>query len=69
MAYIDPDTGESLEYWEAEGLAERQLNVVYGMAMIAGYSYDTAYALRIVDPDAYQERIDGLIDSMELVYE
>lgn len=29
MAYIDPDTGESLEYWEA---------------------------------------IDGLIDSMELVY-
>ena len=69
MAYIDPDTGESLEYWEAEGLAERQLNVVYGMAMIAGYSYDTAYALRLVDPDAYQEAIDGFIDSMELVYE
>ena len=69
MAYIDPDTGESLEYWEAEGLAERQLNVVYGMAMIAGYSYDTAYALKIVDPDAYQEMIDDLIRSMELVSE
>ena len=69
MAYIDPDTGESLGYWEAEGLAERQLNAVYGMAMIAGYSYDTAYALKKVDPAAYQEAIDGLIDSMELVYE
>lgn len=69
MAYIDPDTGESLGYWEAEGLAERQLNVVYGMAMIAGYSYDTAYALKIVDPAAYREAIDGFIDSMELVYE
>ena len=65
MAYIDPDTGESLEYWEAEGLAERQLNVIYGMAMIAGYSYDTAYALRIVDPDAYQEMIDGLITALD----
>ncbi len=69
MAYIDPDTGESLGYWEAEGLAERQLNVVYGMAMIAGYSYDTAYALEKVDPAAYREAIDGFIDSMELVYE
>ena len=69
MAYIDPDTGESLGYWEAEGLAERQLNVVYGMAMIAGYSYDTAYALKKVDPAAYQEMIDGLLSSMESVFE
>ena len=69
MAYIDPDTGESLEYWEAVGLAERELNVIYGMAKIAGYSYDTAYALRRVDPDACQEMIDGLLSSMEDVYE
>lgn len=67
MAYIDPDTGESLGYWEAEGLAGRQLNEIYGMAMIAGYSYDTAYALEKVDPGAYQEMIDGLISSMEFV--
>ena len=39
------------------------------MAMIAGYSYDTAYALKIVDPDAYQEMIDGFISSMEFVSE
>ena len=69
MAYIDPDTGKSLGYWEAEGVAERQLNVVYGMAMIAGYSYDTARALKLVDPDAYQEMIDDFISSMEFVPE
>ena len=69
MAYIDPDTGESLGYWEAEGLAERQLNEIYGMATIAGYTYDTAYALKVVDPVAYQDMIDGLIDSMEFVPE
>ena len=69
MVCVSPSTHEVLEDWEAEGLAERQLNVVYGMAMIAGYSYDTAYALRIVDPDAYQEMIDGFISSMEFVSE
>ena len=69
MAYIDPDTGESLEYWEAEGVADQMLSDIYGTVTIAGCSYDTAYALRIVDPDAYQEAIDGFIDSMELVYE
>ena len=69
MAYIDPDTGESLGYWEAEGLADRQLHEIYGLASIAGYTYDTAYALKAVDPIAYQEMINSLIDAMEDVYE
>ena len=45
------------------------LSDIYGTVTIAGYSYDTAYALEKVDPAAYWEAIDGLIDSMELVYE
>ena len=69
MAYIDPDTGESLEYWEAEGVADQMLSDIYGTVTIAGHSYDTAYALEKVDPAAYWEAIDGFISSMEFVSE
>ena len=40
MAYIDPDTGESLGYWEAEGLAEQQIDGIYGTVTIDGYTMD-----------------------------
>ena len=69
MTSVNPGTHEVLEDWEAEGVADQMLSDIYGTVTIAGYSYDTAYALRIVDPDAYQEAIDGLIDSMEFVSE
>lgn len=69
MIYVDPGTHEVLEDWEAEGVADQMLSDIYGTVTIAGYSYDTAYALKIVDPDAYQEMIDGFISSMEFVSE
>ena len=69
MISVNPSTHEVLEDWEAEGVADQMLSDIYGTVTIAGYSYDTAYALEKVDPAAYWEAIDGLIDSMELVYE
>ena len=46
-----------------------RITAIRGTVTIAGYSYDTAYAMEIVDPDAYQEMIDGFISSMEFVSE
>lgn len=63
MVYVNPGTHEVLEDWEAEGVADQMLSDIYGTVTIAGYSLEKA------DPAAYWEAIDGLIDSMELVYE
>lgn len=69
MAYINPGTGDRFEDWEVEELAEQQIDDIYGTVTIAGCTYGTAYALKEVDPIAYQDTINSLIDSMEFVHE
>jgi hypothetical protein len=60
--YKNPVTGESQDTNPETGLTDYELeqhytdmlNEVYGMVKIAGYEYETAYALKECDPIAYR---------------
>jgi hypothetical protein len=60
--YKNPVTGEAQDTNPNTGLTDYELgeryndmlNEVYGMVKIAGYEYETAYALKECDPIAYR---------------
>jgi len=50
--------------YELEQQYDDMLNDVYGLSKIGGYEYDTAQALRQVDPIAYRVGLHDYADSL-----
>ncbi len=51
--------------YELEEAYDEMLNDVYGTVIIAGYEYDTAQALKEVDPIAYSVGMNDYESSLE----
>jgi hypothetical protein len=63
------DMARYIREQEAEDRFEEFMNEVYGSVKIGGYTYDTAWALREVDPIAYREEYLAWLDSEGLTTE
>lgn len=53
-----------IKEYEAKEMFDEFLNESYGKVNIAGYEYNTAYALKEVDPTAYEEDFRNFADSL-----
>lgn len=54
-----------MEDYEIEESYKEMLNEVYGVVTIAGYEYETAYALKECDPIAYRVGLSDYEASLE----
>jgi len=55
----------ALTSWELEEMYNDMLNDVYGTVNIAGYEYDTAQALKAIDPIAYSVGMNDYESQLE----
>lgn len=62
--YKDTTNNEVLTDWDINTLFAGWLAIVYGPVKIAGGMYDTAQALKLVDPIAYRCAKLNYIDSL-----
>ena len=53
-----------IKEYEAKEMYDDFLDEIYGQVNIAGYEYSTAYALKEIDPVAYEEDFRNFADSL-----